>query len=78
MFRKASGCGDGTCVEVDTEFRVAAGCGDGTCVEVGVCECKDGHVLVRDSKDPEGAALMFTRDEWRAFVTGVKLNEFDV
>jgi hypothetical protein len=35
--------------------------------------------VVRDSKDPERrTSLVFTRDEWTAFVAGVKNGEFDL
>jgi len=33
---------------------------------------------VRDSKDPSGPVLVFTRSEWQAFVAGVKTGEFDL
>ena len=49
--------------------------GSGNCVEVAVTP--DG-VLIRDSKDPEGAILTFTPAEWRAFVGGAKDGEFDI
>lgn len=39
---------------------------------------KDGTIAVRDTKDATNTTLMFTRDEWKAFVAGVKNNEFDV
>lgn len=39
---------------------------------------KDGMVAVRDTKDANKTTLLFTRDEWEAFVAGVKNNEFDV
>lgn len=42
----------------------------GECVEV-AGNLPDA-VPVRDSKDPEGPALVFTRDAWAAFVAGVK------
>ncbi|MFI5929270.1 DUF397 domain-containing protein [Micromonospora sp. NPDC051543] len=38
----------------------------GNCVEV--ADNLPGLVAVRDSKDPSGAALVFTADAWRAFV----------
>jgi hypothetical protein len=41
----------------------------GNCVEV--APLPEG-AAVRDSKDPEGPALRFTADAWRAFVAGVK------
>lgn len=33
-------------------------------------------VLVRHSKHPDGPYLRFTRDEWLAFVAGVRDREF--
>ena len=44
------------------------------CVEVAFV---DGAIAVRDSKDPQGPALIYTRDEWDAFLGGVKDGEFD-
>lgn len=35
-------------------------------------------VAVGDTKDPDGAVLIFTPGEWTAFVEGVKLGEGDV
>lgn len=35
-----------------------------------------GAVPVRDSKDPEGPALVFPADAWSAFVAGVQAGEF--
>jgi Domain of unknown function (DUF397) len=34
-------------------------------------------VAVRDSKDPAGGVLVFTRAEWLAFLGGAKDGEFD-
>lgn len=45
------------------------------CVEVAFI---DGQVAVRDSKDPDGPALRFNTDEWRAFIRGVRGGEFDL
>jgi hypothetical protein len=36
-----------------------------------------GVVAVRDSKDPDGPALIFTPAEWDAFIIGAKEGEFD-
>ncbi|MFJ2780709.1 MULTISPECIES: DUF397 domain-containing protein [unclassified Kitasatospora] len=46
----------------------------GTCVEVSPDH--PGIVPVRDSKDPEGPALVFPTDAFAAFVAGVKAGEF--
>ncbi|NLE07545.1 MAG: DUF397 domain-containing protein [Parcubacteria group bacterium] len=45
------------------------------CVEVAF---KDEMVFVRDSKNPEGSVLCFSRGEWQAFSKGVKDNEFEM
>ncbi|MGH3736782.1 MAG: DUF397 domain-containing protein [Micromonosporaceae bacterium] len=52
-----------------------SGSDGGTCVEVAVLP---DHVLVRDSKDPDGPRLSFTYPEWRAFVGGVGDGEFEL
>ena len=48
---------------------------NGNCVEV--AQLPGGQVGVRDSKDPDGPVLRFTRGEWSAFVAGVRAGEFD-
>ncbi len=48
----------------------------GDCVEVAVLP--GGGRAVRDSKDPDGAKLAFTADQWMAFTTGVQAGEFDL
>jgi hypothetical protein len=52
----------------------------GTCVEVAVLpgskEGSDRVIAVRDSTDPDGPALVFTSDEWKAFTAGVNNGEF--
>lgn len=46
----------------------------GNCVEV--ADLSDGEVAVRNSRHPEGPALVFTPAEWTAFVAGVVHGEF--
>lgn len=46
----------------------------GNCVEVAALPA--GGRAVRDSKDPDGAMLVFTADEWYTFICGVKAAEF--
>jgi uncharacterized protein YeaC (DUF1315 family) len=58
-----------------TEFRTSSYCNFGNCVEVG--RTPDGTVLVRDTKNRVQQALVFTDEEWTAFVAGVKAGEFD-
>lgn len=47
----------------------------GNCVEV--AQLSDGGVAVRNSRDPQGPALVYTRAEVAAFLTGVRNGEFD-
>jgi hypothetical protein len=53
-----------------------SGNGGGNCVEV--AQFPDPAVAVRDSKNPDGHMLVFTPDEWRAFIAGVRSGEFDL
>lgn len=48
---------------------------NGNCVEI--ASLADGGIGVRNSRDPEGAVLAFTPDEWHAFIGGVHNGEFD-
>jgi hypothetical protein len=48
----------------------------GNCVEVA-------HILprvvaVRDSKDPQGPALVFTPEAWQAFLSGARDGDFNL
>jgi hypothetical protein len=47
----------------------------GNCVEV--AQLPGGGVAVRNSRDPEGPALVYTRAEMAAFVAGAKDGDFD-
>lgn len=58
-------------------FRKASGSENiDECVEVAPLD--NGGRAVRDSKDPAGPALHFTRGEWRRFLDGVRDGEFDL
>ncbi|SFF51634.1 protein of unknown function [Actinacidiphila alni] len=46
----------------------------GNCVEVAVNV--PGHAPVRDSKDPQGPALIFSTAAWAAFITAVRSGKF--
>jgi hypothetical protein len=57
------------------DYKISSFCRFGDCVEVG--QMPDGSVSVRDTKDAECRSLVFTHEEWDAFVKGVKNGEFD-
>jgi len=46
--------------------------GNGECVEVAP---KETSIAVRDSKDPNGAILLYSADKWQSFVAGYKAGE---
>lgn len=52
----------------------ASGDASSECVEVARTH---EHVWVRDSKNPLGPALGFTREGWAAFLVGVLRDQFD-
>lgn len=47
----------------------------GACVEI--AGLPGGDVAVRNSRDPQGPALIYTRAEIAAFVAGARAGEFD-
>ena len=49
-------------------------CESNACVEVAVVG--DGLIAMRDSKDPDGPRLIFSREEWDAFVAGTRAGDF--
>jgi len=46
----------------------------GNCVET--AKLPDGLIALRDSKDPNGPRLLFTKAEWAAFEDGMNKGEF--
>ena len=50
-----------------------SGSNGGNCVEVAMLP--GASRAVRDSKDPGGPKLRFSREEWRAFTTSIKRGE---
>ncbi|MFG2412908.1 DUF397 domain-containing protein [Streptomyces goshikiensis] len=55
--------------------KSSASIGNGNCVEVAALD--GGGVAVRNSRFPDGPALVFTTAEIEAFVHGAKRSEFD-
>ena len=64
------------------KFRKSSFCGDGlvnTCVEVAINPNTAGPVpavIIRNNASPE-KQIGCSRNEWRAFIAGVKNGEFD-
>jgi hypothetical protein len=47
----------------------------GNCVEIAALQ--GGHVAVRNSRHPQGPALVYTSAEIAAFIAGIRNGEFD-
>ena len=60
---------------VAEDWHKSSASGPSDCVEVRLYEV---HVQVRDTKNRQGPFLTFTHSEWKAFVSGVRLGEFDI
>ncbi|MER6825352.1 DUF397 domain-containing protein [Streptosporangium sp. NPDC000563] len=59
----------------DAIWRKSSLSGSGNnCVEVASVS---GLIAIRDSKNPGGATLVFSRDDWSAFLGRVKVGDFD-
>jgi hypothetical protein len=59
-----------------TRWRKSARSGPtgGNCVEVAFLD--GGEIAMRNSRHPDGPALIFTRGEWDAFIGGARDGEF--
>lgn len=58
----------------DLDWRISRTCDGGACVGV----ARRGEaILIANTDNPDGAVSEFTADEWRAFLAGAKLGDFD-
>ncbi|PWQ94759.1 DUF397 domain-containing protein [Leucothrix arctica] len=63
-------------MSLDLDFKKSSlCCTDKCCVEV--ASDLEGNILVRHTEET-GKTLSFSKQEWQAFVQGVKQNEFDI
>ena len=61
-------------VSGDFDWRISRLCDSGACVGV----ARHGEfVLIGNSSSPEAPVSQFTRQEFRTFIAGVKLGDFD-
>jgi predicted secreted Zn-dependent protease len=58
----------------DLEWRKSRTCDGGACV---VVSRQDESILIANSGQLSGPFNIFTRAEWKEFVAGVKLGDFD-
>lgn len=77
-WQKPNDCVSGDCVEA--AGMKAAACNPSACVEVDDLVTRDGstHVAIRDSKDPEGPILLFTPEEFGAFLAEIREGDHDL
>jgi hypothetical protein len=62
-------------IHIKSTFIRSSFCSGGECVEV--APLTNYAVTVRSTKETSREPLVFTKDEWDAFVKGVKAGEFD-
>jgi hypothetical protein len=55
-------------------WRSAISCTGGQCIQVAAI---GNGVAIRDSKNPAGAILVYSTEEWETFVAGAKNGDFD-
>ena len=55
-------------------WRISRTCDSGACV--GVAR-RDEYILIGNTNDPNASVNEFTAEEWRQFIAGVKLGDFD-
>lgn len=73
-WKKSSTCETNACAEVDMSWKKSSACESGACAEV---NGEDGRVVrIRNSQDPDGVVLSFSKDEWSKFTKGIKLGDF--
>ena len=58
----------------DLEWRISRTCDSGQCIKVAR---KGEFVIIGNTNSPGGPFGEFTAEEWRHFMTGVKLGDFD-
>jgi hypothetical protein len=65
---------ENTSVPADISWRVSRTCDSGACV--GVARLGD-VIMIRNTNNPAVPANEFSVGEWRQFLAGVKLGDFD-
>lgn len=73
---KSSYSADGAdCVQKGTWIKSSYSADTANCVEMGECLCHG--VPIRDSKDPDGPILLFSKESWADFIGAIKDGQFD-
>lgn len=62
--------------EDDRHFKTSSACGIPLCVAVAISP--EHEVGVRNSGDSKKTTVVFNKDEWNAFIKGVKNGEFEL
>jgi hypothetical protein len=58
----------------DLKWYTSRTCDTGACIKVAR---KDGLVVIGNTNNPDGPFSEFTFEEWRQFLAGAKLGDFD-
>jgi predicted secreted Zn-dependent protease len=58
----------------ELSWRVARKCDGGACVRVAA---RDDEIVIGSSKHLDGPVIAYSREEWAAFVEGIRQGDFD-
>ncbi len=58
----------------DISWHVSRTCDSGACIGVA---SQGEYILIGNTNDPEASVSEFSVDEWRQFLAGAKLGDFD-
>lgn len=58
----------------DLKWYISRTCDAGACIKIAR---KDGLVVIGNTNKPDGPFSEFTVEEWRQFLAGAKLGDFD-
>ncbi len=58
----------------ELSWRVARKCSGGECVRVAA---RGDEIVIGSSKHLDGPVIAYSRDEWAAFVEGIRQGDFD-
>jgi hypothetical protein len=58
----------------EPNWRIAVACNGGECIRVAP---QGDQIVIGDSKNPDGPVLTYSRNEWHAFVDGIRQGDFD-
>ncbi len=57
------------------DWQTSSRCAAQNCIQV--ADAGNSMVALRDSKNPDGGVMLYTVAQWRDFIAGVEVGDFD-